>query len=437
MLKSLKIEEMSIFIVVCLGQSVSLLGSSLSNFALDVWLYQQTGSVTKLSFLILFTVLPGVIISPFAGILVDRWNRRWVMIMSDSGAALSTLTIAILLLAGKMQIWHIYLASAVISVFNAFQWPAYTAATTLLVPKKYLGRASGMTHFAQSLRRLLSPILAGFLLGIIKLSGIFVLDLGSFLFALIILLLIRFPHHQPTQTQETNQTSPLFKDIFYSFHYLKARCGLFALLLYFTATNFLVGIYHVLIYPLILSFASPYQLGTILSFSGVGMLTGSLFMSTWGNGGQNYINILFRFMLLNGFSIMVAGLYPSIIPFTLAIFLFFFGFPFIKSSAMVIFQKKVAPNIQGRVFSLIGAMTGSSLSLGYLIAGPLADKIFEPLMTVNGLLAGTIGQIIGTGTGRGIGLMFIILGGLTILITIVAHQYPPLRLVEDKLTDAF
>lgn len=436
MLKSRKAEGMSIFIVVWLGQLVSLLGSSLSNFALDVWVYQQTGSVTQLSFLVLFTTLPRIIISPFAGILVDRCNRRWVMILSDSGAALSTLTIAILLLAGKMHISHIYLASAVISGFSAFQWPAYTAATTLLVPKKYLGRASGMTHLAQSLGQLLSPILGGLLLEIIKLSGIFVLDLSSFLFALIILLLVRFPQHKIMQIQQTNQAS-LFKEILYSFHYLKSRSGLFALLLFFTASNFIGGIHQVLFYPLILSFASPVQLGTIMSVGGVGMLTGSLFMSTWGNGRQKYINILFSFMLLNGFSIIFAGFYPSTVLFTLTIFLLFFGLPFISSSAMVIFQKKVAPDLQGRVFSLTSTMVGSSLPLAYLIAGPLADRIFEPLMAVNGPLAGTIGQIIGTGSGRGIGLMFIILGGLTILITIIAYQYAPLRLVEDKLPDAF
>ena len=434
MLKPLKIEGMSIFVLVWLGQLVSLLGSSLTNFTVDVWVYQQTGSVTQLSFLILFTTLPLVIISPFAGILVDHWNRRWVMILSDSGAALSTLTLAALLVTGQIQIWHIYLASVVISSFSAFQWPAYSAATTLIVPKKHLGRASGMTQLAQALGQLLAPILGGVLLGIIQLSGMFVLDLSSFLFALTTLLLVRFPHHKVTQSQQTNKTS-LLTQALYSFHYLRARCGLLALLLFFASSNFLMGILQVLSYPLILSFASPVQLGTIMSVGGVGMVTGSLLMSTWGSGRQNYINILFLFMLLNGFSMMVAGLEPSVFLFAIAAFLFFLGIPFINSCAQVIFQKKVAPDVQGRVFSLNSAICGSCLPLAYLVAGPLADRIFEPLMTVNGLLAGTIGQLIGTGPGRGIGLMFIVLGTLTMLMTIIAYQYAPLRLVEDELPD--
>lgn len=439
MLKPLKIEGMSIFVLVWLGQIVSLLGSSLSNFALNVWVYQQTGSITQLSFLILFTTLPIVIISPLAGVLVDRWNRRWVMILSDSGAALSTLTMAALLVSGQIHIWDIYLvyiATAVSSSFSAFQWPAYRAATTLLVPKKHLGRASGMTQLAQALGQLLSPVLAGVLLEVIQLSGIIVLDFSSFLFSLTTLLLVRFPHHKVTESQETNKTS-LLTEAVYSFHYLTARSGLLALLFFLASSNFLLGILQVLAYPLILSLASPAQLGIIMFIGGVGMVTGSLLMSTWGSGRQSYINILFCFMLLNGFSMMVAGLYPSVFLFAVAAFLFFLGLPFINSSAQVIFQKKVAPEIQGRVFSLNSAICGSCLPLAYLVAGPLADRIFEPLMIVNGPLAGTIGQLIGTGPGRGIGLMFIVLGILTMLMTIVAYQYAPLRLVEDELPDAY
>ncbi|ARV58845.1 MFS transporter [Nostocales cyanobacterium HT-58-2] len=440
MLKLFKIEGMSIFVLVWLGQIVSLLGSSLSNFALDVWVYQQTGSITQLSFLILFTTLPIVIISPFAGVLVDRWNRRWIMILSDSGAALSTLTIAFVLVSRQINIRHhiylVYLATAISSSFSAFQWPAYKAATTLLVPKKHLGRASGLTQLAQAVGQLLSPILGGVLLEVIHLSGIMIVDFSSFLFSLTTLLVVRFPHPKATESRETNKTSLLSQAI-YSFHYLTARSGLLALLFFLASSNFLLGILQVLAYPLILSLASPAQLGMIMFIGGVGILLGSLLMSTWGSGRQSYINILFCFMLLDGFSMLVAGLYPSILLFAVAAFLFFLGLPFINSSAQVIFQKKVAPEVQGRVFSVNSAICSSSLPLAYLVAGPLADRVFEPLLIVNGPLAGTIGQFIGTGPGRGIGLMFIFLGILTMLMTIVAYQYAPLRLVEDELPDAY
>lgn len=436
---------MSVFIVVWLGQLVSVLGSNLTNFALDVWVYQHSGSVTQLSFLFLFTTLPDVILSPFVGVLVDKWNRRWVMILSDLGSALSTLVMVFLLLTGKIEIWHIYLANAVSSICNAFQAPAFTAATTLLVPKKHLARASGMNELSEALGELLAPVLAGVLLGIIHLSGIIALDLASFLFAVTTLLLVRFPNHklrrgaehkQEEHKQKDNKIS-LFKEVTFGFHYLKTRSGLVALLLFFTVNNFLTGILTILAYPLILSFASTAQLGAIMSIGGIGTLVGSLIIITWGGERQTYINILFSFMFVNGFAMMLAGFHPSVALLTLAAFLFFMGIPFVTSSAQVIFQKKVAPEVQGRVFSFNESIGSASLPLAYLVAGPLADKIFEPLMTVNGPLAGSIGQIIGTGPGRGIGLMFIILGILTMLMTIIAYQYAPLRRVERDLPDAY
>jgi MFS transporter, DHA3 family, macrolide efflux protein len=437
MLKLLRFEGMSIFAFIWLGQLISILGSSLSNFAIDVWVYQRNGSVTELSFLILFATLPLVIVSPFAGVLVDRYNRRWIMIFSDTGAALSTLSIALLFINGQIQTWHICLATAVSSSFTAFQWPAYNAATTLLVAKKNLGRAVGMIKFAQAIGQLTAPVLGGILLEIIQLSGIIILDLSSFVFSVIILLLVRFPRQEIIDKSQQNNKSSLFKEAVNSFHYLTVRGGLMALVFFLAINNFSIGIVQVLAYPLILSFASPSQLGTVLSIGGVGMLLGSILMSGWGNGQQDYIKILLCFTLLNGFSLMLAGFSNSIILFGIAAFLFFLGSPLIGGSAQVIFQKKVPPKMQGKVFSLLGAFSNSCLPLAYLIAGPLADRIFEPLMTINGLLAGTIGKLIGTGSARGIGLMFIVLGILTILVTIIAYQYAPLRLIEDELPDAY
>ena len=288
-----------------------------------------------------------------------------------------------------------------------------------------------MIQFSKALGRLLSPILGSILLGVIQLSGIFVLDLSSFIFAFIALFLVRFPCHKVTQDPINNKIS-IFAQLLYGFNYLKSRSALIALLLFFATTYFVFGIVQVLTYPLILSFASEVQLGKIMTLGGMGMITATLFISIRGIRGQNYINVIFYFMLLQGFSIMLAGFYPSVILLAIAAFLFFLTVPFVNCSFQVIFQKKIAPDVQGRVFSLNNAILGLSLLLSYFTAGPLADRIFEPLMAVNTPLAKTIGQFIGAGTGRGIGLMFIVLGGLTILITIIAYQYAPLRLVEGK-----
>ncbi len=425
---------MRVFILIWFGQLVSLIGSGLTGFALGIWVYQRTGSVTQFALISLCTTLPLILISPLAGTLVDRWNRRWLMILSDSAAGLSTLAIALLLVAGRLEVWHIYLAAAWGSTFSAFQWPAYAAATTLLVPKKHLGRASGMTQLGQAVAQLISPVLAGVLLVTIQLPGIILLDFSTFVCALVTLLLVRFPDAKTTAAPQSGKGS-LLREAAYGWRYITARPGLFGLLIFFTASNFLLGFVVVLATPLVLSFASSVVLGTILSIGGMGMLVGSLVMSTWG-GSQRRINIVFGFMLLSGLCIMAAGLRPSIPLFALATFLFFFGLPIINGSCQVIFQKKVAPDVQGRVFALNGAIAGASLPLAYVVAGPLADKVFEPLMASNGALAGSIGQLIGVGPGRGIGLLFIVMGALTILVTVVAYQYPRLRVVEDELPDA-
>lgn len=425
---------MRVFILMWFGQLVSLIGSGLTGFALGVWVYQRTNSVTQFALISLSTALPFIVISPVAGALVDRWNRRWVMIFSDSGAGLSSLTIALLLATSKLETWHIYLVTAVSSTFSAFQWPAYTAATTLLVPKQHLGRASGMTQLGESIAQLISPVLGGVLLVTIQLQGIILLDFATFLFALVTLLSIRFPEIKTIPARETGKDS-LQISAAYGWTYITARPGLLGLLIFFAASNFLVGVVSVLITPLVLSFTSAAVLGTILSCGGIGMLVGSLVISTCGVP-QRLIYGVLGFELLGGLCILVAGLHTSVPLFAVSAFLFFFGLPITNACSQVIWQKKVAPDVQGRVFGIRRMITESSLPLAYLIAGPLVDQVFEPLMAPNGPLAGSIGQLIGVGPGRGIGLLFIVMGTLTMLATVVAYQYPRLRLVEIELPDA-
>ncbi|MGB0386326.1 MAG: MFS transporter [Ardenticatenaceae bacterium] len=423
---------MRVFLFIWFGQLISLIGSGLTGFALGVWVYQRTGSVTDFALISLSTILPVILISPVAGVLVDRWNRRWVMILSDSGAALSTLAIALLLSTNQLEIWHIYLATVVSSTFNGFQWPAYTAATTQLVPKQHLGRASGMTQLAEGVAQLISPVLGGVLLVTIELQGVILLDLMTFLFALATLLLVRFP--RVTAVVRKAKKESWLHEAAYGFRYITDRPGLLGLLIFFAASNFLVGVVQVLATPLVLSFTSVDVLGTILSIGGIGMLLGSLLMSTWG-GPQRLILGVLGFQLLGGLCIFLAGLRPSALLFAAAAFLFFFGIPIGNGCSQVIWQRKVAPDVQGRVFAVRRMIALSCLPLAFLVAGPLTDQVFEPLMLPDGPLANSIGQFIGVGPGRGIGLLFIILGVFTMLATVLAYQYSPLRLVEDELSD--
>ena len=424
---------MKIFILIWFGQLMSMIGSGLTRFALGVWVYQHTGSVTLFALISLFATLPYVVISPIAGALVDRWNRRWVMIISDSGAGIATLILTTLLFTDRLEIWHIYLITSASSLFGAFQHPAYIAATTLMVPKRYLMRVSGMIQLENAISQLLAPMLAGILIVTIKLHGIILIDFATFIFAVVTLLVVKFPHLDSKITKKEGKNSVLQEAIL-GWTYLTARPGLLALLLFFTTNNLLGGVAGVLITPLVLSFASPTELGMIISIGGIGMLFGSLVISTWG-GPPRHINAVFGFMFLSGLCVVAAGLRASVPLLIVASFLAFFGIPITNGSSQIIFQKKVAPQMQGRVFAFNLAFRTASSPIAYVIAGPLADRIFEPLMAVNGPLASTIGRIIGTGDGRGIALIFIVMGFLTMLVTIAAYQYFPLRFVEDNLPD--
>jgi MFS family permease/uncharacterized membrane protein (DUF485 family) len=434
MTKSLAFRQVRVFLLVWFGQLVSLIGSGLTSFALGVWVYQRTGSVTQFSLILLSAMLPSILISPVAGAFVDRWNRRWCMILSDSGAGITTVAMALLLTTGNLEIWHIYLAVSLSSVCKAFQLPAYTASTSSLVPKEFFPRASGMVQSAEACAQLISPLLAGILLGVIQLEGVILIDFVTFLFSLTTLLFVRFPEAKTAAVPVDGKAS-LWREAVEGCTYIFVRPGLLALLIIFALNNFVLGMIEVLFTPLVLSFTSVTVLGTIQSIGGAGMLLGSVVMSIW-RGPRTLIRGVFGFAFLSQLCILALGLRADAALFALAFFLFFFSLPFINGYSDAILLRKVAPDIQGRVFATINMICWSCIPAAYVVAGPLAERIFEPLMATNGLLAGSIGQIIGVGPGRGIGLLFITMEILAIGMTVVVYRYPRLRFVEDELPDA-
>jgi len=424
---------MQIFLIIWFGQVISLIGSGLTGFALGVWVYQTTGSATQFSLIYLFTELPAIIIAPLAGVIADRWDRRWVMLLSDLGSGLSTFVIVLLLWSGQLEIWHIYLTMAVSSICKGFQEPTYYTTLTLLLPKKHFGRANGMIQLGQAAGKLFPPALAGILVGIIQIQGVILIDFATFLFAVFTLLIVRFPQLERSSESKTHQGS-LWGEAAFGWNYIVARPGLLMMLMFFIITNFTIGMAQVLITPMVLAFANAEVLGKIMSLGGSGWLFGSILMSTWGGPKRRVIGV-FGFEILLGISILLIGLKPNAILITIAAFTGFFSVPLITGSSNAIWQVKVAPDVQGRVFAMRGAIAWSSFPLAYLVAGPLADNVFGPLLMTGGALSNTIGEFIGVGPGRGIGLLFILVGAFIIVATVAAYQIPRLRLVEDELPD--
>lgn len=423
------------FLLIWLGQFISVLGSGLAGFALAIWVYQRTGSVTKFALIALSTTLPGLLLSPLAGALVDRWDRRRAMIVSDLGSGLCAFMLALLLLTGRLELWHIYVLLSISAICSSLQWPAYAASITLLVPQRHLGRANGMVQLGQAAAQLIAPVLAGILIMTIKMEGIILTDVLTFVVALITLLIARIPKPQVAAAPEEAGRTSIVKEALYGWSYIAKRSGLLWLLVFLGLGNLLAGIVSVLAVPLILSFAPPSVVGGVMSFAGIGMLVSSLLMTAWG-GGKRHIKSVMGFMMLEGFGIMLVGLRPSALLIGLAGFIIFFCLPIINGSNLAIWQTKVIPSAQGRVFAVSRMIAGLTMPVAYLIAGPLADRVFEPLLIVGGSLSSSLGPFIGVGPGRGIALMFIVVGLLTMLVTAVSYLYPRLRLVEDELPDA-
>ncbi|HYO14196.1 MAG TPA: MFS transporter [Thermoanaerobaculia bacterium] len=426
--------ELKSFGLMWFGQLVSLVGSGLTRFALGVWVYERTGSATQFTLITLFAFLPGLLAAPLAGALVDRWDRRWVMFWSDLGPALGTLAIVLLIYAGALEVWHIYLAVAWSSVFNSFQWPAYIAATTLLVPRRQLGRANGMIQFGHASAEVVAPILAGLLIATVGLDGVILIDFGTFLFAAGILLLVRIPRPKTSAVGRAAKGS-LLSEATYGWTFIRERPGLLGLLLYFAIINLVISTATVLVPPLVLSFASPQVLASVLSIASAGLLTGSVAMAVTG-GPRPRIHGVLAFGLLFGVALVLAGLRPSAPLVAVALFLLMSGAPIINGSSQAIWQSKVPPDVQGRVFAVRRLIAQFTAPLGFLCGGPLADYVFQPLLAPGGPLAGSVGRVLGVGPGRGIGLIYVTLAVLPILSSLWGYAQPHVRLVEAELPDA-
>ena len=421
------------FAVVWFGQVVSFIGSGLTSFALGVWVFQKTGEITQYALISMFFVLPGVLLGPLAGTLVDRWDRRRAMLISDLGAGLSTLSIAVVYMLGGLQVWYIYLAVFMSGAFSSLRMPSLMAAMTQMIPRKNLGRASGMMEIVQIGQYLIAPAVAGGLMGSIGLAGVVSIDFISFLFAISILLFVHIPRAAATAEGRAGRGT-LLQETIYGWNYIMARPGLSALMLLFAISNFTTEMTVVLFTPLILSFASTAQLGLAMSLCSSGFLVGGLVMSIWG-GPKRRVRVVIIFMILLGLFSALIGLRASVGLIVVSGFFATLCVPILSSSNQVIWQKKVAPDVQGRVFAMRRTITLATPLLTYVVAGPLADRVFEPMMAVNGPLAGSLGQILGLGPGRGIGLLFVSMGLLLVLVTAISYLSPHLRRVEDELPD--
>ncbi|MDJ0573568.1 MAG: MFS transporter [Xenococcaceae cyanobacterium MO_234.B1] len=431
---------MRIFLTVWIGQVISLFGSKLSEFALGFWMleqtYRDTGRISQFALIIFLIYLPKVIVSPIAGVLIDRWNRRSAMILSDGATCIVTLIIMLLALSDKLAVWHIYLAVTITSTFNAFQLPAYTAAIAQLVPPKQYSRANGMVQVSSGIAKIASPLVAGILMKLIALEGILTIDLITFFIAIFTLISVRFPTVKRMRKRRQVTMEGLLTETILGWKYIAVKPGLLKLLSFIAISYFSNGMLEVILWPLLYQPNSTERLGTILSIGGFGILVGSVLISVWG-GAKNRVKTIMTCVAIQGIVILTASFKISLVIMALGIFVYLFCHPIIISSNQAIWQSKVPSRLQGRVFSLQQSLERGLAICAYSIAGPLVDGVLNPLMAENGLLANTIGKFIGgeIGQNQGIALLLLLLGILNLLTVILAYQEPRLRFLEKELPD--
>src|SRR2546428_13183902 len=281
-----RLSGMRAFTLVCADQTVRRLDTGMTGFALVLWAYLQTHSVTTLALAAFVRFAPTVILSPIAGALVDRWNRKLTMMLSDLAAGIGTIILLLLYLPGFLQVWHWYVVGAFSGAFEAFQWPAYSAAVSTVIPKAQYGRATGMLSVAQSISGVFAPVFAATLLGILAPNGIAVImaiDIVTFVSAISILLAVRIPQPQVTETGKKARGSLLLESA-YGFRYIAARRSLLGLQLVFLLVNFLFPLGFTVLAPMILSRTgnNAFILGAVSSAAAVGGVAGGLVLSAWG-----------------------------------------------------------------------------------------------------------------------------------------------------------
>jgi MFS transporter, DHA3 family, macrolide efflux protein len=423
------------FTLVWAGQVVSLVSTAMTQFALAIWAYELTGQATALALVGFFAMAPMMIFSPLAGALVDRYDRKLMMMLSDIGAGISTLGIFLLYSNGGLEIWHLYVAAAWASVFQAFQFPAYSAAVSLMIPKDQYTRANSMMEMAESFSGIFAPFLAGAAIAVIGIGGVLLLDVATFIFAVAILSLIYVPSPPPAKIEHKPNT--LREDMVYGFKYIWQKRPLLGLLTVFMTSNFLFSLAGVTWVAMLMARSgnNEFIVGMTQTAAGLGGLAGGILVTWWGGFKRQRVRGVLLGMVISAVGLIATGLGQVWWVWLVAGFLFTLPLSLTNGSSQAIWQSKTEPAVQGRVFATRRLIAQFSAPIATLLAGPLVDRVLEPALREGGALVPLLGGVMGVGPGAGNGLLLVVAGVLVMLTQIIAWSLPFIRNLEDKLPD--
>jgi len=423
--------SMGRFLAVAAGQLVSILGTTLIDFALPMWVLITTGSLLSFALLAVAGLVPGLLVLPFAGAIVDRHSRRAVMLAGDVAAGATQVALGILFWAGALEVWHLYPLIACLSVALTFQRLAYGSAVPQLVPKQYLGHANGVVQMVGGVAAIMMPLLSVGVLASVGLGGIIVFDIASYVFAIAVVAFVRFPRTMAWKRRES-LAAEVKEGIRYSWGQRHFR----AMLAFFMALNVPLSPLFMMLTPLVLAFASLDEVAAVAVAGGAGAFTGGLVMSIWGGPRHRRLHAVMMCTLVFAAFTVLIGLRANLWLIGLGSFGISMWLVLLNGVYTTIVQVKVPQRFHGRVFAINTVIAWSTLPIGWTLVGPVGSRLLEPLMAPGGALASTFGAVLGVGQGRGIGLLYVILGAAIALVVVVSKRHRLIARFDDDVPDA-
>ncbi|NSW54236.1 MAG: MFS transporter [Anaerolineae bacterium] len=413
-------------------QVLSGIGSRMTGIALGIRIFQDTGSTTPVMLTSLFSALPLILGGSFAGVLVDHWKRRTVLLLTDSISALCTLLLMTAFFTGHFALWQLYLLSFIGGIMDMFQRPAMEASTTMLVPERHRDRANVVRQLIGPIAGIIAPVVTGFVYALIDVTGVMMVDLATYLAAAAVVVLVRIP--QPG----TPRSEPLSARFFAAeykkgLRFLLDRKALVLLMLLAAVINFLLSGPTHLSTPYILTLTGgEAQLGILLGMMNAGIVVGGVLVAIFG-GTRPRVHGIMIGLLFRALCLVLYGVSRSPLMLGISLFFIFFASPLIDASFMSILQAKVPPEMQGRVFSILFQLMYLANPLSYAVTGPLVDRVLEPAVDGAGWQA--VAPLVGTQPGSGMGLLMVIAGTLMFAVTAVMYAWRPTRTLERDLPE--
>ena len=425
------IKQLHSFLLLWGSQTVSQLGTAMTDYAIIIWVYSQKGTASSVTLLTVCSFLPTIFLRFLAGSMVDRWNKKRIMLIADLLAACGTLAVFVLHSAEVLEIWHLYVINFLLSLMNAFQEPASFVAVSMLVPKEHYARAGGLQGFGGAAISILAPALGALLLAYGGLEMVLIVDLATFAIAFLVLLfLIRIPEVEKTETEE----EPFSQTCLAGIRYLREHTAILRITLFLAVINFLAKLGNDgMLSPFILGRTGNNQpvLGAVESFTALGVLAGSLIV-TMTKPVKKRIPLIFITTGLIFFGNIIQSLTFQPWLWCAAAFGSYLFAAVMNVNMDTLMREKVPQEMQGRVFSAKSTLQNFTIPIALLLGGVLADKVFEPFMLTDSPTQQILSGLFGTGKGAGIGLMFFIVGIAGILISFTRLRKPVYRELDRQ-----